>query len=450
MSGRTANEIPKWIGMLADRRREVADTAMARLAVIGRPAVDALVEALDHDLPRVRLSAVHLLGLVQDSKARASLIAMLEDRDPDVRVTSAWALARFPHPATLSALVRASTRDKAPRVRVASVEALVGVFASAEDGALCPLLEMLTDVDGATETRQAAMGVVPLLPAAQRRSICRRLSIDPDAAIRAACRKIEEDEVHDKDRKLRDIGHWIERLSSDDHLEWNKAVRKLGRRGIPAVAPLCAEMDARNDPEFCARAGMALKAMGPRRAEAIGGALDEVRGALPLGVLVDVIGALEHKPAIYRLRDLIVRLERERGDEPGEFDGPRYVQAKAHLELARIGSRVASPHLRHALDTASGRLEAELLEACEMNGQRPELEALLRAYARSDAPTRERITAVFRAILKRERIRRNSSCLRELPQEVQPSLRAVLPRRGPKRRKAKGKKRRTRPPATAG
>jgi hypothetical protein len=109
---------------------------------------------------------------------------------------------------------------------------------------------------------------------------------------------------------------------------------------------------------------------------------------------------------VYRLHEVIERLARGASRAESGFDPIQPVRARAHLELARIGSRVAAADLRHWLADADQRLELEMLEALERIGKRDEIPYLLRAWTREDRLGRERIAQVVRSIMKRERIRR--------------------------------------------
>jgi hypothetical protein len=104
------------------------------------------------------------------------------------------------------------------------------------------------------------------------------------------------------------------------------------------------------------------------------------------------------------------------------------VRAKAHFELARIGSRVAIQDLQSILADTGRRIPLEAFAAVERIGKKDEIPLLLRAYTREDPFTRGRIAVVVRAILKRERIRRNSVALRSLPAELRRALESILAR----------------------
>jgi hypothetical protein len=174
---------------------------------------------------------------------------------------------------------------------------------------------------------------------------------------------------------------------------------------------------------------MALRALGPRRVRGLAEALDTVDEPLPLQVLVEVAGTIGEKSLIYRLKGVIERVA-PRPDAPGSsrFDTMQRVRAKAHLELARIGSRVAIQDLQSILADSERRLPLEALGAVELIGKKDEIPLLLRAYLREDPFTRGRIAGVVRTILKRERIRRNSVALRSLPAELRRALESIIAR----------------------
>ena len=110
------------------------------------------------------------------------------------------------------------------------------------------------------------------------------------------------------------------------------------------------------------------------------------------------------------------------------FDPCLRVRARAHLELANIGSRVAIADLRESLNRDDTRVDLDLVDAVAKIGKRDELSILLRAWQREDPFTRRRIADAVRAIMKRERIRRNAKILRTLqPGELSTLLRIMPP-----------------------
>jgi hypothetical protein len=221
----------------------------------------------------------------------------------------------------------------------------------------------------------------------------------------------------------------LEELGSDDFPSWDRAVRLLARSGSLSAPALIDEMLRRaGDPEYCTRAGMVFKAMGPRGSRIVADAIERTDEPVPLQVLVEVIGTLGVKSQIYRLTDLIDRIEARRKDAEGN-DSMQGVLAKAHLELARIGSRVAIDSLRQAIGDQSRPTEIELLRAVERIGKREEIGVLLAAYDREPRFVRETIASVVRTIVRREKIRRTNRIFRTMSSRQRAAFETILPRR---------------------
>lgn len=425
-----ATEVPELVRRLGSRRPKQVDRARARLSIIGSHSVIALVEALEGDNNRVRSHAMPLLALIQDPRGREPLVAMLLDRDPRMREIAARCLARFSSFDAVAALERLLKREKVRDVRISAVHALLELYEAGQDAAVRRILEVLLDPKEDTKVRLSAMALVPALKPTARKGLLRRLRQDTvDDIARRAAEITEEDETPASRDKSR-VEALVRDLAAHDYAVWNEALHRLASAGPTASEAIVTEMRRRaGDPEYCTRAGMALKALGPRRVRGLADALDTVDEPLPLQVLVEVAGTIGEKSLIYRLKSVIERVA-PRSDAAGtsRFDTMQRVRAKAHLELARIGSRVAIQDLQAILADAERRLPLEALGAVERIGKKDEIPLLLRSYLREDPFTRGRIAGVVRSILKRERIRRNSVALRSLPAELRRALEGILSR----------------------
>jgi HEAT repeat protein len=371
-----------------------------------------------------------LLALIQDPRAREPLVAMLLDRDPRMREIAARCLARFSSLDAVAALERLLKREKVREVRVSAVNGLLELYEAGQDPAIRRILEVLLDPKEDPKIRMASMALLPLLRPVARRGLLRRLRVDGVEEIaRRAAEIAEEDETTPPRDKSR-IEALVRELAAHDYAVWNEALHRLAAAGPTAAEAIVAEMRRRaGDPEYCTRAGMALKAFGPRRVKGLAEALDTVDEPLPLQILVEVAGTLGEKPLIYRLKSVIERVApRPEAAGTSRFDTMQRVRAKAHFELARIGSRVAIQDLQSILADPDRRLPLEALAAVEQIGKKDEIPLLLRAYLHEDPFMRGRIAGVVRTILKRERIRRNSVALRTLPAELRRVLDGILAR----------------------
>lgn len=425
-----ATEVPELVRRLGSRRPKQVDRARARLSIIGSHSVVALVEALEGDNNRIRSHAMPLLALIQDPRGREPLVAMLLDRDPRMREIAARCLARFSSDDAVAALERLLKREKVRDVRVAAMHGLLELYEAGQDAALRRILEVLLDAKEEVRVRLAAMALLPLVRPAARRGILRRLRQDGVEEIARRCAEIAEEDDAPPPRDRGKVETLVRELAAVDYAVWNEALHRLALAGPAASEAIVGEMRRRaGDPEYCTRAGMALRALGPRRLRGLAEALDTVDEPLPLQVLVEVAGTIGEKSLIYRLKGVIERVSpKPDGAASSRFDTMQRVRAKAHLELARIGSRVAIADLQSILADGGRRLPLEALGAVELIGKKDEIPLLLRAYLHEDPFTRGRIAVVVRAILKRERIRRNSVALRALPADARRALDGILAR----------------------
>lgn len=440
-----AIEIRRLVRELGSTDRSKVDAARARLAIIGEPAIPRLLEALEGNDARLRARVMPLLAMIRDPRGREPLMAELLEQDVRLRLIAIRCLARFPDEDVVAVLNRLVVRERDTTLRVAALRSLIEQVAAGNERAIRVVLDRLLDEDECPSVRLEAMALIRSLGPNQRGVVLTRLQRDGDDAIRDAAASIGAEPCETERFTPPRIAGWIEELKAPDYAVWDGALARLAGGGERVVRPLVRAMEARShDAEFCTRAGMALKALGPQRARAIGQALDEVAEPLPLRVLVDVIGSLGEKSMIYRLTDLIHRVAHLARETPQ----PRRkwlerVRAKAHLELSRIGSRVAIADLREALGEADGPLEPELVAAVARIGKREEIPLLLAAWEAEEPGSRRRIGDAVREIARRERIGGGDRLWSGLEEDQRAALGALL---GGNRR---GSRPRRRPPETS-
>jgi HEAT repeat protein len=104
-------------------QRVPRDVAMLALLDVGPVAVPRLLELTEHPEPRVRTSAVELVGLLGEAGDAEELPALLRDTAAEVRAATAGALGRLGAAAARDALIEALD-DRVPSVRVAAARGL--------------------------------------------------------------------------------------------------------------------------------------------------------------------------------------------------------------------------------------------------------------------------------------------------------------------------------------
>lgn len=90
-------------------------------------ALPTLLQAITGETPRARAAAAIALGRLTGTEPRAALVGALTDSDPWVRYFAARALGEHAHEDALDALGGLATRDPAPHVRIAALEAIGAV-----------------------------------------------------------------------------------------------------------------------------------------------------------------------------------------------------------------------------------------------------------------------------------------------------------------------------------
>ncbi len=91
--------------------------ASRKLARIGRPAVDELIGALEHPLPRVRYWSIAALSSIGDDRAAPAIKKRLDDPRPIVRAVAIWHLGRWFERADVREAVLNKLDDKSAFVR---------------------------------------------------------------------------------------------------------------------------------------------------------------------------------------------------------------------------------------------------------------------------------------------------------------------------------------------
>lgn len=144
---------------------------------------EAMLAQLEHPDAHLRMQAARAFCDIEDERAIASLMALLIDPCPLVRVSAAYALGRNPHPLAVQPLLNALTWDWNGYVRKGTVWALGNI---ADPAAVPVLIEALRqDITAVRLWAASALSRMPdvrsLLP------LCRQLRHDAIAAVRSNC-----------------------------------------------------------------------------------------------------------------------------------------------------------------------------------------------------------------------------------------------------------------------
>jgi len=243
------------------RQMAVASNQLAR---IGKPAVAALIEALEDVDGNVRWQAIVALGRIgapDATVATRSLVKALDDIDPDVRTSAAAALGKLKgrEPYVVQSL-RPLTTDPHGQVRCAAWWAL---WKLADDQqAMGQLIQLLADKDWMVN--QAAGKYLAMIGAPAVIPLTSVLKESPQQGQAAAAESLAQIGVAAQPAvvALQPL------LAHDQAAVATAASRALGRIG-PAALPALLQELTRNHPQSRLLAIEAIATMGPQGAAAV-------------------------------------------------------------------------------------------------------------------------------------------------------------------------------------
>jgi HEAT repeat protein len=318
------------VSILKDRDRSVREAAMAALASIGEPSVEAVGGCLaDPDLS-VQEAASAVLASIADDRVLEPLLRALRSSDWIVRMHATKALGRLKHPDSVPALIPL-LQDKVKAVRAEASSALAAIGDAAIPALLDALrhdewLVRLHAVESLGKTR-SRMAVPPLLSA---------LFNDADSAIR-------EDAV----RALGEIGdaqavEFLFTAMKEPGLR-TQAVEALGRIGDRRAVPVLMEVVAGTNPPEAPRA---VAGCGDRWNEEV----------ITQAAAVRALGAIGDEAA---LPSLVAALE------------PTFTRAEAAAALAKFGAKVIPLLLPFLAGPRDENLQYHVRETLALVGWRP-------------------------------------------------------------------------------
>jgi HEAT repeat protein len=221
-------------------------------------AATKLTALLEDQDPQVRLTAAQALGKIAAPDSVPALLRSMDDADPDVRAMSAWALGRFGEDALDEAGFELAKRldDPSPAVKEAAAQALGAV------GGTQTIVGILTErlISADVETRRASVQALTWLDSGSAYHALIKALNDPDARVRqgavAALGEIVD---------MRSLPAIRDRLLKDpDAGVRGEAAYRLGKFGDRTIVAAL-RTAATRDPEAAVRrwASWALEQVGP-------------------------------------------------------------------------------------------------------------------------------------------------------------------------------------------
>jgi HEAT repeat protein len=416
-------EVQELIAELGSGSAARRDSAVARLTLLGERAVAPLLASLAAASPLARREALRVVERLRDPRAIPEILALAGSDAPEVATRAVEVSALFPEPRVARALARL-VEAAAPAVRRAVTLALARLHGAGLVEATDALLDLLLDEDEDDELRLIALEALSSLEGKSWTRVLDRLRASRSARVAERVVKLARSHAGEPDAAGQALREDVDRaVRGAGGVEATVAARLVGR-GLPAAELLLERLRARTDPEHAGRIAVLLRRFDPRIVDAIHRLLPELEGPAVLAVLAGVLGHFQAPGSIPALHRVLERLGQADRRRPAEV---ALAKARIHLELARLGSRIALYDLREMLAARPAGATELLLDAAARVGDATLLPALA-AVAAEDPASREPCAAAIAAIVRREGLRRGSRHARLASRAHQAALDRLWPR----------------------
>jgi HEAT repeat protein len=163
-----ANDVDTLVVQLSDAKGLVRQRARLALVDIGKPAVPALIGALNGAHAHARWEAAKALTEVQDARAVPALVGALEDKEFGVRWLAAQALSALGAPALEPLLQQLVKKPGSIWLRDGARHVLKALAADGFEAEVEPVLKALADIQPVSVVPQAALAALSKLSAGNR------------------------------------------------------------------------------------------------------------------------------------------------------------------------------------------------------------------------------------------------------------------------------------------
>ncbi len=166
-------EAERLAGMLGRGTAAERASAVARLRLLGRRAIDPVLAALARG-EEARLDTLEVLAGLEEPRAVEAALGLVSDPSPQVAARAVELARERPGAAAVSALSQAA-RSAPPALRAAAVRSLAALFGGGCVEALDPLVGVALAPGSDEPSRAAALAAVRTLPKAEAEAILARV-----------------------------------------------------------------------------------------------------------------------------------------------------------------------------------------------------------------------------------------------------------------------------------
>jgi HEAT repeat protein len=433
-------EIEELILDLGSDDQEVIDFAMSALLMANpRRHLSDMIEALQWGDDIIKQRICYIFGGIIDERCVDPLLSTLNDENIDTRLAAIDSLQYFPNERIIPHLKDQLKHDDED-VHEATILTLGAFVKHGVINAHVPLVEIVQNEDETIELRRTALMNLKHLDEEELMPILDRLKDLSDASIYSHILLLQDDLGKNKEQKIAQTEQIIQRLFTEkDALKQIRLEDLLAEGGSLTAKVLIKKIFEQPDNAMLrVHARMIFEKMGYKSIAAFKWLLetfDRFNDLMQVVLLQDLITLVAQRKYIALARPMVKLLNRinayieQQNSETiqKEFD---HIKSDIHFALATYGCREAVEDMKAIMRDGTQRQFLELIEALVHVGDRDFLIPLInqyQAYRDFKRPSKT-VKRAFKAIVRREKIRRNDPMFNNLTELQKQNLSLIMKR----------------------
>ncbi len=434
----TKDEIDELILDLSSENQEIADFAMSAL-LIANPHrhLSHLIEALKTGDEVTKQRICYIFGGICDDRCVAPLLSMLEEKNVDIIIAAIDSLQFFPEKRILSHIIN-QLKINNEKVRESAIFTLGEFLKHGIKEALSPLVKIIKNENEQLKIRHLAFSRLKFLEDQRLRKTLNALKDISDASLYAQVLLFEDELNEDKQQKIDKINSLVDELVSEQDImkQMNIENQLIAFGGQAAHVLIKKQFEDTKNVQLRIYARMIYEKLGLRIISAFKSLFesfdrfDDIKQVVLLQDIITIVSFRQFaslEPSMLKLLNKMNKYIEKSKNKKIRRHGFVIIKSDIHNALARYGSFNAIDDLKQIFKDGTERQFIQLIEAIGLIGDKHFLIPLINQYhAYNDVKSaKSTIKKAFKAIVKREGIKKNNPIFENLSEVQMNTLKLI-------------------------
>lgn len=434
----TNEEIEELILDLGSDDQEIVDLAMSGLLMANpRRHLSDMIDALEWVDDIIKQRICYIFGGLIDNRCIDPLLSVLNDENIDTRIAAIDSLQYFPNERIIPYL-NDQLKHEDENIHEAVIISLGAYVKHGVINAHFPLVEIVQNEHESIELRRMALLNLKSLDEEELIPLLNRLREIPDASIYSHILLLQDDLGKNKEQKIAQTEQIIQKLLNEkDVLKQIRLEDVLVEGGSSTAKILIKKIFEQPDNAMLrVHARMIFEKMGYKSIAAFKWLLetfDRFNDLMQVVLLQDLVSLVAQRkytalarPMVKLLNRVNAYIDRQNSETiRGEFN---HVKADIHFALANYDCREGVEDMKTIMRDGTQRQFIELIEALVHIGDRDFLIPLINQYHlyRDFKRPSKTVKRAFKAIVRREKIKRNDPMFSNLTELQKQNLSLIM------------------------